>query len=164
VASTLACGGGRNRSWWNSSHDLHPAAERGGERLPAKADAEHGHAGFVRLPQPGQFLGDPGPVRAVVVDRPDGAEHHDVVDVVERGQRPLLREQAHGELGAARLERGTDEPGRILFVVADDGDSHEQSSPAAPTPAALPSGANAGGGRPHSPPLPGCLFGAKLSA
>ena len=97
-------------------HGLDPPAQRGAERLGAEADAEHRHARLVRPAQPGQFLGDPG---VGIVDRADRAEHHHVVDAVERGQRAVIGKQVDGQRGAARLERVADEAGRIDAVVPD---------------------------------------------
>jgi hypothetical protein len=51
-----------------------------------------------------------------------------VIDAVRRGQRAVLREQVLDELGAAGLERGADETGRVLFMMADDNDTHELTS------------------------------------
>ena len=85
-----------------------PARPHGAERLSAEADAEHRHGSGVRRAQPGQFLGDPG---VGIVDRTDRAEHHHMVDAVERGQRAVVGKQVDGQRRAARLERVADEAG-----------------------------------------------------
>jgi hypothetical protein len=113
-----------------TGHGFDLPAERGADRLGAEADAEHGHARRIRRAQPGQLLGDPG-VR--IVDRALGPEHHDVIDAVEGGQRPVVGQQVHGELGAARLQGRADEPGRINAVMPDD-DHAQHAGPAPPGP------------------------------
>ena len=100
-----------------AGHRLDPPAECGADRLGTEADAEHRHARLVRSAQPGQFLADP---RVGIVDRADGTEQHDVINVVERGQRPVVGPQVDRQFGPLRLERGGDEAGRVHAVMPDE--------------------------------------------
>jgi hypothetical protein len=109
-----------------AGHGLDPAAERGAESLGAEADAEHGHARLIRRPQPGLFRGDPG---VGIVDRALGPEHQHVIDAVQGGQRPVVGQQVHGDLGPAGLEGRADEASRIHAVVLDGHYSHRAVLP-----------------------------------
>jgi O-methyltransferase involved in polyketide biosynthesis len=105
-----------------AAHGLDPAAEGGADRLATKTDPQDRHAGLVRLAQPAQLLGDPG---VGVVDGADGAEHHDVIDAGQGGQRAVVGKQVDGQLGAPGLERVRDEARRIHVVMPDDEYSHQ---------------------------------------
>ena len=100
------------------------AAEGGGQGLGAEADAEDGHAGPVRLAEPGQLGADPVADGGLVVDRPRGAEHDDVVVAVERRQRAVVGHQVHGQLGAAGREGRADESGLVDVVMTDHEHAH----------------------------------------
>ena len=104
---------------------LHLAAQRRGQRLGAEADAEHRDTGRVGRPEPVQLVADPA-ADPLLVDRPDRAEHDDVVHSVEWGQRPALRELVHDQLSPAGRERIRDVPGFIDRVMAQDHDSHRR--------------------------------------
>jgi hypothetical protein len=47
-----------------------------------------------------------------------------VINTVEGGQRPVVGQQVHGDLGPKRLEGRADEPGRVHAVVLDGHHSH----------------------------------------
>ena len=124
-------------------HGLHPPAQRGAERLGAEADAEHRHASRVRSTQPGQFLADP---RVGIIDQADRAEQHDVVNIVERGQRTVVGKQVDRQFGTLRLERGGDEAGRIQPWCG----LGRLASREPPDAAGSPLGSASGAGRPPS--------------
>jgi hypothetical protein len=111
-------------------HGLDVTARHHAQRLGAEADAQHGEACLNHPAQPGQFFGDPG---VGIIDRADTAEHDHVIDVSrgQRGQRAVVGEQVHGQVGPACLERGADEAGRVHVVMPDD-DHSPHGGPSGP--------------------------------
>jgi S-adenosyl methyltransferase len=105
-----------------AGHGLDPPAEGGADGLAAEADPQYRYPGLIRLAQPAQFRCDPG---VGVVDGADGAEHHDVIEAGEPGQRAVVGKQVDGQLGAPRLEGVRDEAGRVHVVMPDDEHAHQ---------------------------------------